>query len=81
MNKAHARQANCPRYYNERKEDLRSQAFEEDVGERLDERIRNKEYSQSDVVLHIRHVEVLFHSVYLGIADVGPVQEGYQIKQ
>ena len=60
-----------PQHHNNRNEDTRAQALEQDIGQWLENRVRHEEDRQCGIVLIPRHVEVLLQSCELGIADIG----------
>ena len=62
-----------PQNYNDRNEDTRSPAFEQDIGQGLENRIRDEEHSQGDIILGISDVEILLQTSDFGITDIRPV--------
>ncbi len=81
MHETHRHHADAPHQHDGRDEDGRAKTLEEDLGERLKERVGDEEDCQRNVVLGVGHLEVLLQALDLGIANVGAVEEGNEVEE
>lgn len=72
---------NTPKRHDNGEEDTRTHSLEQDVGEGFESGVGHEEDGQTGVVLAARHVQVGLKAVDLGIADVGAVEEGYEVEE
>lgn len=61
--------------------DGRAQSLEQDVAERLKNRVRDEEDGQCGIVPGCGKIQVCAKAGDFGIANVGPVEEGQQIEE
>ena len=76
-----ASHADSPDDHDERDEDSRTKALEQDVGQRLEDGVGNEEDRERGIVGAVRQVEVSQQTIDLRISDVGSVQEADQVEE
>jgi hypothetical protein len=81
MHKAHGRHDDAPEKHDDRNEDGWSETFEQNLSQRLKSGIGDEEDGQGQVVLRTCHVQIFGEASDFGIADVGTIQEGREVKQ
>jgi hypothetical protein len=81
MHKARADGRNAPEDHDSGEEDGGSQALEQDVGQRLEEGVGDKEDAETHIVLPVLHVKAIDQPTNFGIADVGAVNEADQVEE
>jgi hypothetical protein len=67
--------------HNDRDKDRRLEAFEKNIGQRLENRVRDEEHGQSCVVSSGGHlIQTLLQSIDFGISDICSIQECQKIQ-
>ena len=80
MHQPHKRHDHTPEYHYYGDKNTRPHPLQQDVGDGLKQRIGDEEDCQSEVVLLAVHTQVLVQTGDLGVADVGAVEEGEEVK-
>ena len=81
MRQPHRHHHNPPEHHDRGDEDGRPEPLEEDVGQRLEERVGDEEDGQAGVVLPACDVQRFLEAVEFGVADVGPVEKGDEVEE
>jgi hypothetical protein len=72
---------NSPQYHDNRQKYTRSQSLQKHVGRGLENRITDEKYRQTHIILRTRHVQVFLQAIDFGIADIRPIEEGYEVEE
>jgi hypothetical protein len=70
-----------PQNHDYRQEDAWPKFLQQDIRQRLKDRVTDEEYRKSLVVLSIGHVEVLLQAIDFCVANIGPVEKRDQIQE
>ena len=81
MNQSHCRHAYPPKQHDEWNESAGTKSLEEDIGERLGERVGYEEKRESSIVLPPSDVQTVLKTIESGISDIGSVEETDQVEQ
>lgn len=81
MDQTHHRHADTPQDHNARDEDAGPQPLQQDIRQRLGERVRDEKDRESGIVLAPSDVQGTLQVVQSGISDVGPVEEADEVEQ
>ena len=81
VRQAHGHHRDAPEYHDAWYEDARAESFEEDVCERLEERVGDEDEGEGCVGLPAGDVQGLFEPVEARVADVGAVEEGDEVEE
>lgn len=66
-----SQKATHPKNHDYGNENTGSHSLEQNIGQRLKYRIRNKKYGQRGIVLVVGHIEILLETGKFGITNVG----------
>ena len=81
MGQAHTYHANSPQYHDDGYKDAGSQAFEEDVGDGLEEGVGDEEDGETGIVLAASDMKTCSEAVKFGVADICTVKEGDEVEE
>jgi hypothetical protein len=62
-------------------EQRRTHALEQDIGERLKDRIRDEEHRERGIIISTTQKEILGECIDLGVTNIGTVQERQQVEK
>ena len=81
MRQTHGDHTNAPEDHDDGDENARTEALEQDVGQRFEEGVGDEEDGQASVVLAAGDVEAFLEAIELGVADIGAVEEGDEVEE
>ena len=75
MSKTHGGHTDAPQDHDGRDENARSKALQQNVGQRLRERVADEEKTEGGIILAWRYMKCFFEADQSRVADVGPIEE------
>lgn len=81
MHQTHGDHYDAPQKHNGGQENGRPELFQQDLGQRLKERIGDEEDGQGVIVLIARHVEIFLKAIEFCVTDIRAIQEADQVQQ
>ena len=81
VHQPHCHHDDPPQDHDQRDEDARPQALQQDVGQRFSEGVGDEEDGEGSVILAAGHFQVLLQAIEPGVSDVGSVEETDEVEE